>query len=182
MLEINDQGTQAQLLMQLLEAIESGRAQELAEVGIPGATQDMLRQLKAYEVVRLMRRNLGFVAHVNANQITHEVRTLRDQMQRQVNLEYFVARAAPGVLIQRLFRLQRDELTSVTRALAKHQQPDTKHLSLRLRSQIEAAWLDLGRTHAKGSIEHWMALAEQFQEINLAGLHSVVASFERLGK
>lgn len=180
MLDIKDQATQAALLMQVISAIESGETDVLADLGLTGPSLDTLRDLKAYELVRLLGRNLGLSLQVNANQLMHEVRTLQDQFSRQIALEFFVTKGAPTNLICRVFHLSRDEVSSVVKAINKPVKAEA--VTNAVRAQIEASWLALRSAHANGSQAHWMALAEAFPDLNLATLHNVIAAFERLGR
>jgi hypothetical protein len=180
MLEIKDHATQASLLIQVIAAIESGQTDALSDLGLAGPSLDTLRDLRAYELVRLLGRNLGFSLALNANQLMHEVRALQDQISRQLALEFFITKGAPTNLIQRLFHLPRDEVKGLAKAMNQSVRPS--QVSNAKRAQIEAQWLELRRVHATGSKDHWMALAQAFPDLTLATLHNVIVAFERLGQ
>lgn len=179
MLAVRDTGTQAQLLAQLLIAIESGESTVLQDFGVPSVVLDLLRDLKGFEIARLLGRDLGFSVQLDHKQLVHEVRVLKDQIERQTALEYFIARGATTSLIQHVFRLSRSDIVATKKMFTPMDKVSS--IPTRDRERIETMWIDLRGQHAPNSAGMWIALGEAFPDYTLATLHNVITSFERLG-
>jgi hypothetical protein len=188
MLTLTEPDIQHALLAHTIHQIERGHVDVLVQAGLTPDTLDMLREMRASDIRRLADQPLGFSVVFDANGLSHQVRSLSDQREAQIRLEYFVANAAPTSLLRELFTVSREDITRMrTQMGVEDVKPQT--LSNTLKNDIIQIWTTLSQSAdgaQRSKAQHqglWMCLHEHFAplKLSLATLYSQVQSFERLG-
>jgi Protein of unknown function (DUF2857) len=191
MLLLKDSEIQFQLLSHLVTLVEQGQLDALADGGLDPHVMDQLRELRASDLRRLSSQPLGLELTINTPSLAHQVRSLSEQREAQLRLEYFVTARAPTSLLRELFPISRVEIAHLRSQLgldASDIKPQA--LSEVLHREVLDVWLTLRASvdwvkAARAQHQHvWQCLHEHFKprKLTLATLYSQVLSFERLGQ
>lgn len=186
-----DPQVQKLLLDLLTTAVEAGDHHRLIEAGLPATLLDDLRQLRSYEVTRLIHRDLNFGLLVDSTAMAHQIHILKAQLDDQRTREQFVAAGCPTPLALRLFRMnKRDVLamrlslnvgrpTGAVRSAAQRQQVEDRWLAMR---PVGFEWCRSQTPELlKAEVRCWQALMREFSGFSLHSLYQVVMRFERFG-
>jgi hypothetical protein len=188
-----DPQIQKLLLDLLISAVEAGDVQRLIDAGLPAALLDDLRQLRGFEVARLIYRDLGFSLGVDGNALAHQIQVLKLQLDDQRTREQFILAGCPTALAFRLFRMSKRDLVALRLSLGVGSDiVGSGHVRLTQRCDIEEAWLATrpdrfqwlaaGSTEAlQAEIAAWKALMKACPGFSLHALYAVVMHFERFG-
>ena len=188
MLSLTEPDIQLAVLAHSIHQIERGRVDDLVQAGVSPETLDLLRAMRASDLRRLADQPLGFRIVFDDTSLTHQVRSLSDQRDAQMRLEYFIKHAAPVSLLKELFTISRPEITHMRTQLGV---TDFKPQVINepLQREIVQIWITLRKSvdwsqRTRAQHQHlWQCLHEHFarSKLSMATLYSQVLSFERLG-
>lgn len=187
----SDPQTQKLVLDLLTTAVEAGHHQPLIDAGLPASLLDELRQLRSFELTRLIHRDLNFGLVIDSTALTHQIHILKAQLDDQRIREQFIGAGCPTPLAQRLFRMNKRDVLALRLSLAVAK-PLGAVRSPAQRHNIEDRWLALRPTgfewcqrhtpaSLKAEIKSWQALMREFSGLSLHSLYQVVMRFERFG-
>ena len=188
MFALTEPDIQQALLAHTIHQIERGRVNDLVQAGLSPETLDLLREMRASDLRRLADQPLGFRIEFDATGLTHQVRSLSDQRESQIRLEYFVGNAAPTSLLKELFTITRTDVTRMREQMGvTNVKPQV--LGEPLQREVVQVWTTLRKSvdwsqRTRAQHQHlWKCLHEHFttQQLTMATLYSQVLSFERLG-
>jgi Protein of unknown function (DUF2857) len=188
MFQLKDPDIQQALLAHTIHQIERGQVDALVQAGVSPETLDLLREMRASDLRRLADQPLGFFVKFDAVSLTHQVRSLSDQREAQMRLEYFVMHAAPSTLLRELFTITRGEITQMRTQLGVTElKPQV--ITESLQREVVQVWTTLRKSvdwsqRTRAQHQHlWKCLHEHFAKsgLSMATLYSQVLSFERLG-
>ena len=171
-------------------AIEAGEHQQLINAGVPAELLDELRELKSYELTRLIQRDLCFTLVLDSVALSHQIRVLKLQLDEQRTRELFIGRGCPTPLAARLFRMGKRDVLALRLSLGMprpamglrpSQKPVVEDAWIRCRPPNFCWWAPLTNESLRTELESWKALLAEFPELNLLTLYQIVMRFERFG-
>lgn len=190
--KINPDPQVQKLLLDLLTtAVEAGEHHSLIEAGLPASLLDELRELRSYEVARLIHRDLNFGLLVDSTAMAHQIHILKAQLDDQRIREQFVAAGCPTPLALRLFRMNKRDVLAMRLSLNVGRPIGTVR-SATQRHQVEDRWLELrpqgfdwckplSPETLQAEVKSWQTLMREFSGFSLHSLYQVVMRFERFG-
>lgn len=175
----------------IILAIESGESRRLVDAGLDAALLDEIRDLKSYEIARLIQMDLGFGLVVHQGALAHQIGVLKHRLHEQRLVEMFIARGCPTPLAIRLFKLQKRDVLAYRLSLGVSN-PASETQPSPAKRRIEESWLAYRPTHfnwltqpvgerLRAEIAAWKKLMEAFPHTSLMSLYQVVVRFERCG-
>lgn len=169
-------------------AIEAGEHEYLMNAGVPAELLDELRELKSYELTRLIQRDLNFSLVLDSVALSHQIHVLKLQLDEQRTREFFIGRGCPTPLAARLFRMGKRDVLAMRLSLGTPKpmmslkpslKPVVEDAWLRCRPANFCWWAPLTTESVKAEVRSWQVLLAEFPELNLLTLYQIVMRFER---
>lgn len=171
-------------------AIEAGEHEQLMNAGVPAELLDELRELKSYELNRLIQRDLSFCLVLNSVALSHQIHVLKLQLDEQRTREFFIGRGCPTPLAARLFRMGKRDVLAMRLSLGtpkpvislrSSQKTVVEDAWIRCRPPNFCWWAPLTNEPLRVELQSWKRLMTEFPELNLLTLYQIVMRFERFG-
>lgn len=178
MIALDDENLRFLALAMLLSRLEHGDMAALRDAGMNDSQMQRLRTMPVSEMVRLCSiKTLKIGIAVDEDSLDHAMQMVHRISEEMRLLEQFLARHAPPSMLSELFGVQNSDLAMHREILCE--QPKRGRPALPdhdLRDRIHMQWHELKRQDMNEA-QRYLALSDQFPEISMAALYSVINEF-----
>lgn len=154
----------------------------LVDAAAPAHVVRRLRELTWRELALLAHTGLPkFDLRIDERQMDHALRAIRDRLDREDRLDFFIAHGATTAMLRRLFRRPVAELKARrAQLLGAHKQRRPRLPRPEERDAVHRAWWEIrkGRRRQPPTIDDYVYLHRQFPQHTFATLEAIVNEFD----
>lgn len=178
MLDANSPALRLLALQELIDALHTGRWEELIDAGFKPETLDRLRRTPLEDAVFLAARDeLHVLFEIDCDSLERTLNRIERQRADEAIKEYFIRHGATPTLIQRLFKLDRGTLERLRRLLGAHARGRTPMPKPEERDAIHAKWREF-QDGEQDLRTRYYRLHEAFPHHAIRVLEAVLKEFE----